>query len=248
MAIVKTKGLVVKEISYSDSDKMLIILTEDLGKVSVMAKNAKKNGTRACYGTQVLTYGEYVLYKGRSSFTLNNCDVIINFYDLASDLVCLTHVAHMLEMAEDASQDIPLSGKILKMLLYGFYALKKGRTPLLVSSSFALKLMQIAGYPPHVSSCVSCNTSNIERIYFSLNKCGFICEVCARTDSDSIEIEAGIAKAIMYVLCSDNNGIYNFELSEGVLKTFSDIAFEYISRQLDKNYKKLNMLADLTFK
>ena len=42
MALVKVKGLISKEISYSDSDKMLTIITEDFGKISVMARNAKR--------------------------------------------------------------------------------------------------------------------------------------------------------------------------------------------------------------
>ncbi len=245
MALVKIKGLISKEISFSDNDKMLTIITEDLGKISVMAKNAKKNGTRACYGTQVLTYGEYILYKGRTSFTLNSCDVISNYYDLALDLVCFTNVAHMLELAEDTCQDATLSGQILNLLLYGFNALKKGRSPFLVSSAFAIKLMQITGYPPHVNDCALCGTADIENIYFSFNKCGFICENCAESDPNARLIDTGTAKAIVYVLCAQKSMIFNFELSEEVLKTFSDIALRYTSLQLDKNYVKLDMIKDL---
>lgn len=245
MALVKVKGLISKEISYSDSDKMLTIITEDFGKISVMARNAKKNGTRACYGTQVLTYGEYVLYRGRSSFTLNNCDVITNYYDLALDLVCFTNIAHMLELAEDTCADAALSGQILDLLLYGFKALRKGRSPLLVSSAFAIKLMQITGYPPHVHDCAVCRTTEIDNIYFSFNKCGFVCEVCAESDTEARLINTGTAKAIVYVLCAPKGKVFSFDLSEEVSKRFSDIALRYTSLQLDKNYMKLNMLKDL---
>ena len=43
MGVIKTKGLVIKEVSYDDSDKMLTLITEDLGKISVLARNAKKS-------------------------------------------------------------------------------------------------------------------------------------------------------------------------------------------------------------
>lgn len=248
MAVVKTRGLVIKEVSFNDSDKMLTIITEDLGKISLLAKNAKKNGSRASYGTQVLTYGEYVIYKGRTSFSLNSCDVITNYYDLASDLTCFTHAAHMLEMAGDAAQDLVLSGCILSLLLYALRALKKGRTPLLVSSAFALKLMQITGYPPHVCNCASCGTNDIEEIYFSFLKCGFICETCAKQDPGARMIETGVAKGIMYVLCAEKGVIFNFQLSEAILEKFSNIAFRYINQQLDKNYKRLELLQDLNLK
>jgi DNA repair protein RecO (recombination protein O) len=245
MAVIKTKGIVIREVSYNDTDKMLTLITEDLGKISVSAKNAKRSGSRASYGTQVLTYGEYVLFKGNTGFHLNSCDVLMNYYNLAKDLVCFTHAAHILEMAEDAAKDTEISSRILTLLLYALQALTKGRNPLLVSSAFALKLMQISGYPPHVSSCAVCDTTEIENIYFSFKSCGFICEDCAKSDTEAIMIETGAAKGILYVLCAEKGGIFNFELSDKVLAVFSTISFRYISEQHDKNYKKLDILKNL---
>lgn len=248
MAIIKTRGIVIKEMPFNDTDKILVLITEDLGKISVSARNAKKSGSRASYGTQVLTYGEYVLYKGNSGFFLNSCDVIVNYYNLAQDLVCFTHAAHILEMAEDAAQDSALSSRILILLLYALHALNKGRNPLLVSSAFALKLMQITGYPPHVCSCAVCDTYDIENIYFSFKNCGFICENCSKQDTDAIMLDIGVAKGIMYVLCAEKGGTFNFELSGELLTVFSTIAFRYISQQHDKNYRKLEILRNLKIK
>ncbi|HHU90437.1 MAG TPA: DNA repair protein RecO [Clostridiaceae bacterium] len=244
MSIIKIKGLVIKEVSYNDSHKMLTLITENHGKISVLARNAKKSG-RSSYGTQVLTYGEYVIFKGRTSYIMNSCDVLMNFYNIATDLTRFTHAAHMLDMAGDAAQDSISSGEILNLLVHGLLALQKGRTPLLVSSAFALKLMQITGYPPHVCSCASCNTSDIEQIFFSFKHNGFICENCSEQDTEAVMVDIGTAKGIMYVLCAQKGRVYNFELSDELLNIFSDISFRYISHHLDKNYKKLDMLNEL---
>jgi len=245
MAIIKTKGIVIREVPYNDTDKILTLITGDFGKISVSARNSRRNGSRAAYGTQVLTYGEYILYKSSSGFSLNSCDVIANYYNLASDLVRFTHAAHILEMAGDAVQDPASSARILSLILYALHALNKGRNPLLVSSAFALKLMQITGYPPHVSSCAVCDKFDIETIYFSFKSCGFICEDCAPQDPDAIMTDAGVAKAILYVLCAEKSGIFNFELSEKLLQVFASIAFRYIGQQHDRNYRKLDLLKDL---
>jgi len=244
MGVIKIKGLVIKELPYNDSDKMLTLITEDHGKISVLARNAKKSG-RSSYGTQVLTYGEYVIFKGRTNYIMNNCDVLMNFYNLATDLTRFAHAAHMLDMAGDAAQDSTLSKEILNLLIHGLVALQKGRTPLLVSSAFALKLMQITGYPPHVNSCASCNTGDIEQIFFSFKYNGFVCENCSKHDTEAVKVDIGTAKGIMYVLCAQNSRVFNFELSDEILKVFSNIAFKYISQHLDKNYKKLDILNEL---
>ncbi len=244
MAVLKTKGFVVKEVPYNDTDKMLTLLTSDFGKITVSAKNARRNGSRTSYGTQVFTYGEYVLFRGKGGFSLNSCDVLTQYYDLASDMTRFTHAAHMLDMASDAAQDTALSAQVLNLLLYGLQALRKGRDPLLVSSAFALKLMQITGYPPHITSCAACDTQDIEEISFSFKQCGFICEACARLETDILRIDIGTAKAILHVLCAENGGIFNFELSKNTLETFSNLAFRYIGERLDKTYKKLDFLKE----
>lgn len=245
MALIKTKGLVIRETPFNDSDKMLTLLTSDFGKISVSAKNSRKNGSRCAYGTQVFTYGEYVLFRSRNSFSLNSCDVITHYYDLSSDLTCLTYAAHMLDMAEDVSGDTASSAQILNVLLYGLQALRKKRNPLLVSSVFALKIMQMTGYPPNVTNCVSCETTEMEEIAFSFKKCGFICEECSKSESDIVPIGIGEVKALLYVLCAENNCIFNFELSDKVLESFSSLAFRYIGERMDRNFKKLQFLKEL---
>jgi DNA repair protein RecO (recombination protein O) len=164
---------------------------------------------------------------------------------LASDLTRFTHAAHMLEMAGDAANDPASSAQVLNTLLYGLQALRKGRSPQLVSASFSLKLMQLTGYPPHITSCVVCSRSDIDDIYFSFKRRGFICEHCAKQDLDAVPVDVGTAKAILYVLCAENSGIYNFELSEKILDSFSNLTFRYVGEQLDKNYKKLDFLKEL---
>lgn len=245
MGLIKTKGLVVKEVLFNDTDKILTLITSDLGKISVSARNARKSGSRASYGTQVLTFGEYVLFRGKGSYSLNSCDIIANYYDLASDLTRFTHAAHLLEIAGDAANDPASSEQVLNVLLYGLAALRKGRNPLLVSAAFSMKMMQITGYPPHITSCVACSKSDIDEIHFSFRRRGFLCEQCAKQDSEAVFIDIGTAKAILYVLCAENSGIFNFELSDKILKSFSNLSFRYIEEQLDKNYKKLDFLKEL---
>ncbi|NMA67632.1 MAG: DNA repair protein RecO [Clostridiaceae bacterium] len=245
MALIKTKGLIIKEIIYNDTDKMLTLLSLDYGRISVYAKNSRKGGSRSSFGTQILTYGEYVLFRGRDSFILNSCDVIANFYELSSDIEYFTYAAHLIDMAADACNDTACAKEIIKVLLHGLNSLKKKRNPKLISSALAIKLTHVLGYPPHISDCAICNTKEIEKIHFSFEKCGFICENCATFENDSVHIENGIAKAIIYVLCAEGSGIFNFELSDRILEKFFILATKYIEGRMDRRYKKLDFLKEI---
>lgn len=244
MALIRTNGLVIKEVQVSDTDKIITLITEDIGKVSVSARGARKNG-RSSYGTQILTYGQFILFRGRNSYILNGCDILASFYELANDLERFTYAAHMIEMASDASSDDQTTARVLNLLLHGLNALKKGREPLLISSAFSMKLMQICGYPPHVTSCASCHEKELETIYFSFSRCGFVCEKCARADGDAAAVPIGTAKAILHVLCSDQSGIFSFKLSSDNLEAFSNICNRYVADRFDKRYEKLDFLKEI---
>ncbi|HPU21520.1 MAG TPA: DNA repair protein RecO [Thermoclostridium caenicola] len=244
MALIRTKGLVIKEVYVDDADKIITLMTENIGKISVSARGARKNGRQA-YGTQILTYGQYILYKGRNSYSLNGCDILTSFFDLANDLERFTYAAHMMELASDACTDDQTTGRVLNLLLHGLNALNKGREPMLISSAFSMKLAQVCGYPPHVTSCANCHTKELETIYFSFKKCGFICEVCAKNDGDALPVTIGTAKAILHVLCSDQAGVFSFNLSSENLERFSDISNRYIAERFDKRYEKLNYLKEI---
>ena len=245
MALIRTKGLVIREVGVDDADKIITLITEDVGKISVSARGARKSGSRYSYGTQVLTYGEFILFKARNSFILNGCDIITSFYDLAQDMERFTYAAHIIEMASDATTDEHTTGGILNLLLHGLNALCKGRNSSLVASAFTIKLMQISGYPPHVTGCASCGAQDIETICFSFSQCGFVCERCAGIDGNAVSVEPGTAKALLHVMCSDNAGVFKFELSSGNLEAFSYIANRYIAERLDKRYGKLDFLKEI---
>ena len=60
MKTIKINGIVISENSLGDSDKMLTILTPNLGKISCIAKGAKRPKSMLMSGSQFLCFGEYI--------------------------------------------------------------------------------------------------------------------------------------------------------------------------------------------
>ena len=59
MKNIKTTGIVIAENSLGDSDKILTILTPNVGKISCVAKGAKRPKSMLLAGSQLLCFGEY---------------------------------------------------------------------------------------------------------------------------------------------------------------------------------------------
>lgn len=79
MAITKTKGIIISESNMNDFDKMVTILTPN-GKIGCAAKGARRPKSLLMSGTQFLCFGEYMLYKGASSYQMKSCEATKVFY------------------------------------------------------------------------------------------------------------------------------------------------------------------------
>ena len=204
MSYVKTRGMVVREIEVGDYDKLITGVTDDLGKISVSAKGTRRSGDRISAGTQVFSYCEWVLYKGKNTYILNSCDIITSFYEIRKDLSLLAYSAHMLDILQDTTYENQPAKEPLTLLLYALNALsRQNREPELIVRVFSLKLVQIMGFAPSLNGCRLCGTKKIDDIYFSFDKCGFTCEECRKQTNDAVKIKLGAAKAVIYVICAE---------------------------------------------
>ena len=66
--IVKTLGIIVTETRFGDRDKILTVLTPNLGKITVFAKGAYKGNNGFLAGTELMCMSNMILYKGKLSF------------------------------------------------------------------------------------------------------------------------------------------------------------------------------------
>ena len=86
MSIVKMKGIIISESNMGDFDKMLTMLTPGAGKISCVAKGARRTKSALLSGTQFLCFGEYVMYKGQEHYIISSSETIEMFYKIRTDL------------------------------------------------------------------------------------------------------------------------------------------------------------------
>ena len=68
---IKTDGIVLREVAYQDSDKLLTVLTREYGKLTVRARGVRSSRSRSKAACQLLAYSEFTLLRhmARSSKT-----------------------------------------------------------------------------------------------------------------------------------------------------------------------------------
>ena len=237
MGIIKTKGIIISENNFGDFDKMLTMLTPGIGKISCIAKGARRPRSTLLAGTQLLCFGEYIMYKGADTYNINSCETIEIFYDIRIDLDKLKYAVYITKIINDVTTENQNSYKILQLFLNTLYVISKTEKDLsLVLSIFRIRLMSIIGFRPNIDKCTNCGEKeNIS--YFSLLDNGFKCTNCGKLDKSAVQISETTKDAIRYIVLSDAKKIYSFEINEEAKRELEIVSKLYLTEKLEKEYK-----------
>ena len=194
-----TCGLVLRETVTRDADKILTVLTLDRGRLSVIARGARRKGSRVAAACQLLAYSEMTLYeKGRWTM-LDAADTIELFDGLRQDLTALSLAAYFAELTEAVSDGS--GGDVLPLLLNALYALSAlKKPPQLVKPAFQFRLMALAGYEPMADGCALCGAPQPENPMLDVVHGVVHCGKCREKGGLSLPLTASGLAALRYVL------------------------------------------------
>lgn len=234
-----TCGLVLRETVTRDADKILTVLTPDRGRLSVIARGARRKGSRVAAACQLLAYSEMTLYeKGRWTM-LDAADTIELFAGLRQDLTALSLAAYFAELTEAVSDGS--GGDVLPLLLNALYALSAlKKPPQLVKPAFQFRLMALAGYEPMADGCALCGAPQPENPMLDVVHGVVHCGKCREKGGLSLPLTASGLAALRYVLYGDPRRLYSFSLPPEGLRALNHAADAYVSAQLERSFRTLD--------
>ena len=236
MKQIKVNGIIIAENNSNDFDKMLTMLTPNLGKIGCSARGARRTKSQLLAGTQFLCFGEYMLFKGSEIYSINSCNTIEMFYNLRTDLDKLMYASHITKIINDVTTENQNSYYILQLFLNTLYAMSETDKNLdLITSAFKLRLLKILGFTPNVNECVCCKSKeNLTEFSFKDN--GFKCTACGQQDAGAFRISESTRNAIIYSIKANPKKIFSFDLAETPLKEFEIVSRLFLNEKLEKEY------------
>ncbi len=237
MYVEKFRGIVIKEISFRESDKIITVFAKGIGKVSIMAKGVKKSKTNTLVGASLFSYGDYLTnYKNNFNY-IKEVDVIKTFYNLTKNYDNIFIATYFAEHCCKGLMDGEPHDDILLLLINCLNQLDKGvLNNKIVLSIFELKFMQYSGYSPSVDNCNICGDTN-KLNYF--DGWGTVCEKCK--GNSKIKINETVLYTIKYILNNDEN-IFKFNLKDEFVKQLNDATRILILSNIDYKLKTMSMI------
>lgn len=236
MGVIKTKGIVLATHDMSDNDKMVTILTPDLGKIACAAKGALRPKSTLNAGSQFLSYGEFIIYKGVSSYSINSCEPIEIFYNIRLDIDKLNIASEVAKITSEVTNENENCFRILQLVLNTMYIISETEKNLdTIMSVFKLRLLSIIGFRPIIEECCSCKEKENLR-FFSLKDNGLKCINCGKQDKGALQISEGTEKAIKFIIWAEPKKIFSFDLSDECNRELKLLTKLYLNKCLEKEF------------
>ena len=215
-----TRGLVLREVRYKESDKILTVLTQHEGKVTVRARGALRKGSRITAATQLLTYSDMTIFENRGRRTLNEASTVEEFLGLRADLGAFALGSYFAELLETVSAEEYPDPPVLQLGLNSLYALSRALCPPeQIKAVFELRLMCLAGYEPDLSCCAHCRGASSSAVTPLLPE---------------------TLAAMRHIVNADPKKIFSFTLGDAGRRQLAHVCEDYTATQLERGFASLD--------
>ncbi len=221
--IKKIQGIVIGETNYSESSKILNVLTRDYGIIGVMSKGCRRVKSSLRTVSTKLIYGDFnVYYKENGLSTLISVDVIKYFKNIMTDIVKISYATYLLELTSQVYKQNADIG-IYDLLIAALNKIEDNFDPLIITNIIELKYLDYLGIGINVDGCNICgNTTDI--VTLSSKSGGFVCRDCYTNEKIVSDKTIKVMRMFYYV---DIAKISKLELANQTVKEISEFLDEY---------------------
>ncbi len=240
----KTKALVLRSVDYKESDKILTLLTQELGKITVSARGCRKKGSPIAASCQLLAWSELVLYDYKGRWSVKEGQTLRLFRGIQADLDRLALGCYFAELAETLAVEGLPSPELLSLTLNSLHALDQmPQKPLaLIKTAFEWRCMCLAGYEPLFDGCAICGRNPPEKPQFHLKEGVLHCARCREEVGEGISmpLNGDALAALRYIVHGDPKRLFSFQLEGDGLRLLGDAGEAYVHTQLERGFRTLD--------
>ena len=236
-----TTGLVLRETETKETDKILTVLTPDLGRIPLIARGARRRNSPLAACSQLLAYSELTIYQRGAWRYVSEGSTIELFDGVRQDFELLSLASYFAELTESVVGEEQSAPEVLRLLLNALYALSTlKKDPALVKPVFELRLMALSGFEPLADGCAVCGRPEPEQPMLDVVQGVVHCASCKQPGGLSLPLTKGSLAALRHALYADGKKLYSFSADRQTLQQLQHAAEGFVAAQLERSFRTLD--------
>ncbi len=177
MKIEKVKGIIIKDINYKESSKVLHILTKEYGMIGVISKGCRSIKSKLRSVSLKLTYGYfYISYKKDGLSVLIDVDIIDELKNIKTDFSRIGYLAYLVDLTNQVVKETN-NYDLFDIMESAIIKINDLFDPMIITNIVELKFLEYLGVKPILDCCSICGSKN-EIMTISSDSGGYVCKDC----------------------------------------------------------------------
>jgi DNA repair protein RecO (recombination protein O) len=246
MASLSTPAIVLRAVSYGEADRIVTLFGRETGRLSALARGARKSQRRFAGGLGLCAVGVASLRErpGADLLTLEGFDTTTSHPTLGTDVARMAHAAYAAELVTKLC-----APRQVERAVYDWMAELLGLLDAEGASAERLRVFELGllgglGFGPVVDRCAACDESPPGRAFrWDPDRGGAVCVACARAGRPiSTEARAALIRLSQVPLRAAGGET----LSSDVNRDCREALLEIINHHISGPLKSVEFIAKLS--
>lgn len=232
-----TRAVVLSAKSMEEHDRLVVLLTEDLGVVTAYAKGARRQKGTMASATEQLSYSAFQLFRNREKTFVDRAEAETIFFSIRQDVERLSLASYFCQLCRELIPEGETQSGYLHLMMNTLTLLDRGKTPLpQLKAVFELRLLTMSGYMPDLVACAACGELSGEGILFAPAQGVIYCPGCAPRPglTPLLPLTPGVFEAMRHIIYSDFGRLFSFRLPQEGLEQLAAASEAYLLAQVER--------------
>ncbi|MGE0085524.1 MAG: DNA repair protein RecO [Desulfococcaceae bacterium] len=252
MQVFSTTGILLRRIDYGDYDRIITFISADMGKLSVIAKSARKSSRRFGGTLEPFCLSRLVCRNGRGKLPLlEESSLQQSFSATRSDIRKLSYASYWAELLSSWLEENHPQNELYRLFLFALENLEQDQMQTAVLHLlFQIKFMEISGFFPNLNECCQCGKSvALEKntcIAFDLAAGGILCSNCKEMQTGPcVRLSKGSGRQLLWLGKEPLEKAGRLRLSEQSLKESQEFLEAFVPYHLGSTPRSLKFLRQM---
>lgn len=241
--VYRTEAIVLRRRDFGEADRLLTLYTPERGKLSALAKGARKPTSRKAGHVELYIRAQLLLAQGRDLDIVTQAETVDAYRPLREDLLRTTYASYCVELLDKFTVDALENRPLYDLLAAALGWLCAARDLQLTTRYYELQLLGLVGYQPELFRCAARGEAiQAEDQFFSAPDGGVLCPACGPGRPGGAPISQAALKLMRYFQSNAYDRIAVLNVRPLVHAELERVLYRYITYLLERQLKSVQFL------
>lgn len=252
MPVFSTSAILLRRLEYGDFDVIITFFTLEKGKLSVIAKSAKKSTKRFAGVLELFSELQILASSGRGKGLPVLQEAVLKqpFSTIRADYKKTAYASYWSELIYNWIEESFKQVALYYLFEHVLFELDAGNTePSILNILFQMRFLSLSGHRPNLNRCAMCQTEladiKDDHIAVNLKLGGILCGRCNSGVSSRISLGIGTIRQLLWVESGQLAKAARIRFSTPALEESTNFLEEFVCYHMGKQPRSLKFLRQI---